>query len=160
MNGLSIESLSALDPATALEVERRSAAWRMGGLGRGLARLDPETRLEVARRAVSWGVAEALGEAAARHGPRLAGMGQDAMTAVIGPAVERALTPLLPALGAQLVKVVEPAARKAADVVGPAVEEKLRAHGPRLAIIAGVVAAILGLLGMAALGWFVARRVA
>lgn len=86
-------------------------------------------------------------------------LGQDAVSSVVGSAVEKALRPLVPTLGAELMKVVEPAAKKAADTVGPVIDEKLRKYGPWIGVIAGTVAAILGILGMVVLGGYLVRKV-
>lgn len=118
--------------------------------------LDPWTRREVLRRSLRWGVQYGTAELGA-HG--FGTLSQDAVTGVIGAAVQRALEPLLPTLGAQLMSVVEPAARKAADVVGPVLEEKLQKYGPIIGIIAGVVAAVLSIIGMVVVGGYVAKRV-
>jgi hypothetical protein len=121
-------------------------------LGWKLRRLPPRQRIEVVRKAVLDGVQEGL----ASHGMTgMSGLGADAVSA----AVERVLQPLMPTLGAELVKVVEPAARKAADVVGPAVEENIKKYGPTLAIITGLVAAVLSVIGMVVVGGYVVKKV-
>lgn len=124
-------------------------------LGQRLGQLDPKLREEVVRRAVYWGVQEGLADWKARNPGGMAALSQEALTA----AVEKVIAPYLPAIGQQLVKVVEPAAQKAADVVGPAVESKIRQYGPTLAIITGVVAAVLSILGMVALGGYIVKKV-
>lgn len=86
-------------------------------------------------------------------------LGQDAISSVVSVAVEKALKPLMPTLGAELMKVVEPAAKKAADTVGPVIDEKLRKYGPWLAVITGTVAAILVILGMVTMGGYLLRKV-
>lgn len=157
MNGLSLAALGQLDPVTAQEVARRSSVWEIGSR---LAGLDPATQREVVSRAVHWGVAEGADSWLRARAAGMSHLGQDALSTAVQFAVERALKPMMPMLGQRLMEVAEPAAKRAAEVVGPVVEDKLKEYGPRLAIIAGVVAAILGLLGMAALGWYVARKVA
>lgn len=126
------------------------------GLAARLSQLDPATRREVLSRAVEWGVMQGLAEARAAGGLGQAPPPQDAISA----AVARVLAPMMPALQQQLVAAAEPAARKAADVVGPVVEQKLKEYGPTFGIIAGLVSAILGVLGMVAIGSYVVRRVA
>lgn len=49
------------------------------------------------------------------------------------------LTKFGPQLGQQMMAIAEPAAQKAAEVIGPVVEEKLRAYGPKLALLTGVI---------------------
>lgn len=135
MNSMSVESVETVDPI----------AWK-------LSQLDPRTREEVLRRAVEWGVRHGM-DTVRRSG--VSGLGQDA---AVTAAVQRALAPILPALGTELVKAVEPAAKRAAELVGPAVEEKIKEYGPRLAIVTGIVAGILAVLGMVVLGAYISKR--
>lgn len=121
--------------------------------------LPPDLQREVARRAIEFGVLQGVEEWKANGGQRLSGLGQDAMAQVIGPAVERALKPLLPTLSKSLIDIVKPAAEKAAAVVGPAVGRELRATMPKFALIAGIVAATLSIIGMALVGGYVVKKV-
>lgn len=157
MNALSLQSLAQVDPVA--EARARAEMWGTShgtaGMGRAvglLMGLPASERRRVAERAVSLGVAQGLSDL------RAMGMhlGQDAMSAVVA----QALQPLLPALGEQLMNVVGPAAQKAADVVGPVLEEKLKKWGPIIGIIAGAIAALLGIFGMFVVGQYVVRKVA
>jgi len=78
---------------------------------------------------------------------------------VIQAAVQKALAPIMPTLGAELVKVVQPAAEKAANTVGPVIDEKLREYGPWIGAIAGTVSAILSIIGMILVGGYVVKKV-
>jgi len=159
MNGLSLQDLGQVDPIA--EARMRASSWGVGHLEppgyhatlTALADLDPEMRLEVVRRGAEWGVMQGLADLRAQG---IDGLGQD----YIALAVERALKPMLPALSEQIMQVVGPAAQKAADTVGPVLDEKLRKWGPIMAVIAGVVAAVLGIVGMVVMGGYVIRKVA
>lgn len=124
-----------------------------------MAALEPWVQREIARRAVEWGVMNGLAEYRRRR--QYGGMGdlgQD-MTGIVQIAVQKALAPLIPTLGAELMKAVEPAAKKASEVVGPVIDEKLRKYGPWIGVIAGTVAAILGILGMVTIGGYLLKKV-
>jgi len=121
-------------------------------LALGLAALDPWTRDEVIDRAVRWGVETGVAEYVAVHG--LASLGQ--ATDVITGAVTQALQPMLPQLQTYAMQAADPILAKASDMV----DEKLRTWGPIVGGIAGVVAAILGIIGMVVVGGYVVRKVA
>jgi hypothetical protein len=74
----------------------------------------------------------------------LSSMGE--ITQYIASGLQAFLTMYGPQIGAQLIKIVEPAAKKAADIIGPVVEQKLKEHVPMFAAITG------GLIGAAILG--------
>jgi hypothetical protein len=57
--------------------------------------------------------------------------------------VMKIIEPMLPVLGEKLLEIAEPAAQKAAEVVGPVVKEQLDAQIPKLAVITGIVAGLL-----------------
>jgi hypothetical protein len=126
--------------------------------------LDPRTQREVVERAVEWGVERGINDWREANRYRamngLGALGQDALTNAVALAVQKALTPLMPVLGEKLMAVAEPAARKAAEVVGPVLDERLRTYGPKFAIISGLVAAILGIIGMVLVGGYVVKKVA
>ena len=134
MNTITVEHMNRVD----------TLAWHLRSLPR-------EQRIKVVSDAIAQGVVEGL------QARGLAGLGQD--DNVIAAAVQSTLTPMLPALTAQLQKAVEPIAQKAADVVGPAIEEKIKQYGPILAIATGVVAGIIALVGAAIMGGVIARKV-
>jgi hypothetical protein len=115
-----------------------------------LRRLPRERRIAVITDAVTQGVVEGL----ASQG--LSGMGAD--DSVIAAAVQNILGPMLPALGAELTKAVEPAMQRATDLLGPVLEEKIRDWGPILALSIGVVAGIITLIGSAIMGGVIARK--
>jgi hypothetical protein len=73
-------------------------------------------------------------------------------------AVQNVFGPMMPALGAELMKAVEPATQRAADMLGPVLEEKIKDYGPILAITIGVVAGIITLIGSAIMGGVIARK--
>lgn len=180
MNALSVQGLyaasyapvEALDPALDAEMAVRSRDWRVvRGMSGGwcgtvadplmarLAQLSPAMQREVATRAIEWGVKRGVADwiEQAEHG--MGQLSQDAITNAVAVAVQRALEPMMPALKAQLLAIAEPAAKKAAEVVGPVIEEKLRDYGPTLAAITGVVAAVLSIVGMLLLGGYIVRKV-
>lgn len=150
MNSLSVQAMGGINGQSLSFLSRFAA-------------LDPRTQQEVVERAVEWGVQRGvsdwidLNRQRGMHG--LARLGQDAMTNAIAIAVQRALEPLMPVLGEKLMAIAEPAARKAAEVVGPVIDAKLREHGPRLAVITGLVAAILSIIGMVVVGGYVVKKV-
>lgn len=72
------------------------------------------------------------------------GQSQDVLAATVARYIE----PLIPALGEKLAAAMKPAAEKAAQIVGPAVEQKLKEYGPGLGVITGVVAGLIALGGM------------
>jgi hypothetical protein len=134
MNTITVEHMQAVD----------TLAWH-------LRRLPREERIRIVADAVVKGVSEGL------EARGLAGMGED--DAAVSSAVQSVLTPLLPSLTDQLTKAVEPAAKKAAEFVGPAIEEKIKEYGPTLAIITGIVAGVIALIGSAIMGGVIARKV-
>jgi len=67
------------------------------------------------------------------------------VTDYIGSAVTVFLNQYGPQVAQKLAEIAEPAARKAADIIGPVVEEKLRAAVPLFAGISG------GLIGLSIL---------
>ncbi|MGH8896763.1 MAG: hypothetical protein ACRDZ4_07000 [Egibacteraceae bacterium] len=158
MNAL---SLQALYPTTyrAPMFDYEERPHTDASLAYRLQALSPEARQEVLARAIDWGVQRGVQDWAARNDAGMGDLSQDALTGAITIAVQNALAPLMPTLGQELMRVAEPAARKAADVVGPVIEEKLRAWGPTLAAITGVVAAVLSLVGMFLLGQYVVGKV-
>lgn len=124
------------------------------------ARLSPWSRQEVLRRAVEWGVRRGVQETLAYRGASgLSGLGQDTLASAVTVAVQNALKPLMPVVTDQLLAAVKPAAEKAAEIVGPAVGQVIEEKMPKYALIAGIVAAVLGLVGMVALGTYVVRKV-
>lgn len=142
-----------------LSLQALNGTGRRDAVAERFATLPPRLQREVAQRAIEYGVLQGVEEWKARGGQRLSGLGQDAMAQVIGPAIERALKPLLPTLSKSLIDIVKPAAEKAAAVVGPAVGRELRATMPKFALIAGIVAATLSILGMALVGSYVVKKV-
>jgi len=132
-NTITVEHMNAVD----------TLAWN-------LRRLPREQRIAIVTDAVTQGVMEGL----AAQG--LSGMGVD--DSIIAAAVQNVLAPMMPALGAELMKAVEPATQRAADMLGPILEEKIRDWGPILAITIGVVAGIITLIGSAVMGGVIARK--
>lgn len=142
-----------------LSLQALNGTGRRDAVAERFATLPPRLQREIAQRAIEYGVLQGVQEWKANGGQRLSGLGQDAMDQVIGSAVERALKPLLPSLGKALVDVVKPAAEKAAAVVGPAVGRELRATLPKFALISGIAAATLSIIGMALVGTYVVKKV-
>jgi hypothetical protein len=132
-NTITVEQMHAVD----------TLAWK-------LRRLPREQRIAIVADAVAQGVVEGL----AAQG--LSGLGAD--DSVIALAVQNVLGPMMPALGAELMKAVEPATQRAADMLGPVLEEKIKDYGPILAITIGVVAGIITLIGSAIMGGVIARK--
>lgn len=132
-NTITVEHLDAVD----------TLAW-------SLRRLPREKRIEIITDAVTQGVVEGL----AAQG--LSGLGAD--DSIIAAAVQNVLGPMMPALGEELMRAVEPATQRAADMLGPILEEKIKDYGPILAITVGVVAGIITLIGSAIMGGVLARK--
>ena len=145
MNSLSLEAVRPTNPYTDMEVRLR--------------RLPKHVQREVLSRAIDWGVSHGVAEWRAMGGPSMGALSQDALSTAVGTAVQKAITPLMPTLSAELMKAVEPAAAKAADVVGPVLEEKLKKYAPIFGIVAGLVAAAFGVLGMMIVGGYVVKKV-
>ena len=142
-----------------LSIQGLNGTGRRDAVAERFSTLPPDLQREVARRAVEFGVLQGVEEWKANGGSRLSGLGQqDAMERIIGPAVERALKPLLPTLSKSLLDIVKPAAEKAAAVVGPAVGRELQAALPKFALISGIAAGTLSIIGMAILGTFVVKK--
>ena len=121
-------------------------------------------RKEIVRRAVMWGTAQGIEEwikegGMSPEGFALEGLGQDALTSAVTVAVQNALRPLIPVLSEELLAVVKPAAEEAATIVGPVVANELKKKLPLFAVISGAVAAVLGILGMMAVGAYVVTKV-
>lgn len=81
----------------------------------------------------------------ARHG--MAGLGQ-ATEDVLSRRATELLAPLIPQLQKTLVDIAEPAAKKAADVVGPVIRQELSAKMPAFAAITGLVLAAAVVAGI------------
>lgn len=129
-------------------------------LAEEMAALPPYLRREIALRAVQWGVAEGVQEWMKNGGDvGMGGLGQDSFTEAIAVAVERVIKPLVPALRDELLAIAEPAAKRAAEVVGPAVGAELQKRLLPFAIIAGLVAAVFGVIGMMAVGGYIVKKV-
>lgn len=117
--------------------------------------LPPTVQKEVLRRSIQWGVSKGLQD----YQSGVHGLGQDAMTVAIQVAIERAIQPILPVIQQQLMGAVEPAAKKAADLIGPAIRKELDAKLPLFAVITGLTAAILSIIGMTVVGGYVVKSV-
>lgn len=170
------QRMDQFDPALESEVTRRERLWRVQrgypgalsgawcGTGRDpliakLAQLSPETKREVARRAIEWGVKRGVDDWISQAANGMGQLSQGALDSAITIAVQNALAPLMPVLKQQLLEIAEPAAKKASEVVGPVIEEKLRDYGPTLAAITGIVAAVLSIVGMLLLGGYIVKKV-
>lgn len=124
-----------------------------------LMELPERQRREVVERALQWGVERGIEGLMRDHGPALSGLGQDELNLLVSRAIERAIKPMIPTLQKHLMEAAEPAAKKAADVIGPVVERKLKEQVPKFAAITGVVTAALTILGMFLVGGYVVRKV-
>ena len=82
----------------------------------------------------------------------------DQWTDAIQKAVTSAIQPMIPILSEQLLAVVAPAAEKAAEIVGPVVEQKLQQEGPKLAIITGLVLAAVSVVSMIGISMIVVSK--
>lgn len=171
------QSIDQFDPALEAEIARRTPDWtvvrgypggisgpwcgtgRVDPLAARLAQLSPETQKEVARRAIEWGVQRGVADWISNAERGMGTLSQGALDSAITVAVQNALMPLMPTLKAQLLEIAAPAAKKASEVVGPVIEEKLRDYGPTLAAITGIVAAVLSLVGMLLLGGYIVKQV-
>lgn len=162
-----IAPFSQFDPALEAEMARRAPDWRVvrgypagiDPLAAKLGQLSPADRKEVARRAILWGVQRGVSDWISQAENGMGTLSQGALDSAITIAVQNALTPLMPVLKQQLLEIAEPAAKKASEVVGPVIEEKLRDYGPTLAAITGVVAAVLSIVGMLLLGGYIVKKV-
>jgi len=169
------QRMDQFDPSLESEVTRRERLWRVqrgypGGLsgawcGTGrdpllakLSQLSPEMKREVVRRSIQWGVERGVADWISQAERGMGTLSQGALDSAITIAVQNALTPLMPVLKQQLLEIAEPAAKKASEVVGPVIEEKLREYGPTLAAITGVVAAVLSIVGMLLVGGYLKKQ--
>lgn len=59
-----------------------------------------------------------------------------------------------PSMAQQFAAVAEPAAKKASEIIGPVVEQKLKDYGPTFAVTMGAVLGAAILFG----GWFFGRK--
>lgn len=94
-------------------------------------------------------VSELAGIAAADAAERamLGEIGLGQIDKYIMDAMEKFFDKYGPQIASQFSAVAEPAAKKAAEIIGPVVEEKLRNYGPTFAVITGGVLAGAYILG-------------
>jgi hypothetical protein len=143
---------------TVLTLQALGAA-RLPFEGERFRMLPARVQKEMASRAVDWGVANAVAEIRRRR-PHAAihGFGdlsqQEQQT--VADSVSSALAPIL---GSTLKSTTANVSSQAAAVIGPVIEEKLAAYGPTFAVIMGLVAATLTLLGMAVFGGYILTKI-
>lgn len=108
---------------------------------------------QVAARVLDWGVMQGMAEIRRRR-PGVSGFGDlsQAEQQAVANTAANALTQILGGTARGL-------SQQAAEVIGPVIEQKLKEFGPTFAIIAGLVAAIFGTLGMALIGGYVIRKI-
>ncbi len=144
MNGLSLQNLAAM---------RRPAP------DTRFYPLPPKVQAKMVQRAIEWGVASGVAEVRRRRpGAAINGMGdlsqQEQQT--VADSVASALSPIL---GSTLKSTTTALSQQAADVIGPVLEQKLKEYGPTFAIIMGLVASTLTILGMAVFGGFILSKI-
>lgn len=148
----------------ALSVQALGGFAGFDSLGYHLAQLDPATQQEIVTRAIMWGVERGVSDWIEgnqwRRERGLGALGQDAAQGAITAGIQAALTPLMPWLGDKLVEMAKPAMQQATDMIGPVIDQKVKEYGPRLAVITGLAAALLSVLGMILVGGYVVKKVA
>jgi hypothetical protein len=145
MNALSIENLNVLRPS-AYEGERFKL-------------MRPMVQRHVLSRAIDWGVLNGIAEIRRRRGgARISGFGDLSQLEqqTVADSVGSALAPIL---GSTLKSTTASISQQAADVIGPVIEQKLKEFGPTFAIIMGLVASTLTILGMALFGGYIIAKV-
>lgn len=147
MNALSLQHLGSLsDPL----------AWR-------LASLDVATQRAVVQRAVMEGAKLGIARWAAanrwRKANGLSSLGQEAAQGLVAAGVQAALAPMVPVIGQKILEMAKPAIEKSMQMIGPVIDEKVSQYGPRLALIMGLSAALLSILGMVAVGAYVVSKI-
>ena len=114
---------------------------------------------EMAARVIDWGVMNGIAEIKRRRpGARINGFGDlsQADQATVADSVSSVLAPIL---GSTLKSTTADLSAQAATVMGPVIEQKLKEYGPTFAIIMGLVAASLTLLGMAVFGGYIMAKI-
>jgi hypothetical protein len=114
---------------------------------------------EMAARVIDWGVMNGIAEIKRRRpGARINGFGDlsQADQATVADSVSSVLAPIL---GSTLKSTTADLSAQAATVMGPVIEQKLKDYGPTFAIIMGLVAASLTLLGMAVFGGYIMSKI-
>jgi len=103
---------------------------------------------------MDWGIQQGMAEMERRRAARgLQGFGQTQDdTSAVSSSVASALMPILGGTTQQL-------SQKAADVIGPVIEDKLKQYGPMLAAITGLFAAAFTIIGMAVIGKYILAKV-
>lgn len=139
MNGLSLQDLGI--------------ARRPSYAGERFFLLPKHVQKQVAARVLDWGVMQGMAEIRRRR-PGVSGFGDlsQAEQQTVASAASGALTQILGGTAKGL-------STQAAEVIGPVIEQKLKEFGPTFAIIAGLVAAVFGVLGMALVGGYVIRKI-
>lgn len=121
--------------------------------------LPVSVQRQMAARAIDWGMMHGLAEIRrCRPGQLIRGMGDlsQADQQTVADSVSSALAPIL---GSTLKSTTAELSSQAAAVMGPVIEDKLKAYGPTFAIIMGLVAATLTLLGMAVFGGYIIAKI-
>lgn len=139
MNALSLEALGRTR-ASAYEGERFHL-------------MPVATQRRVLARAIDWGVMNGVDEIRRRRGYGVSGMGDLSQQeqSSVASSVASALTPIFSGTAKNL-------SQQAADVIGPVMEQKLKEYGPTFAIIMGLVASTLTVLGMALFGSYIVGK--
>lgn len=148
MNALSLESLGAVrrpDPTAAYKGERFNL-------------LPGYMKKRILARAMDWGVMNGMAEISRRRGYAISGFGDlsQADQQTVADSVGSALAPIL---GGALKGTTAQVSQQAAEVIGPVLEQKLKEYGPTFAIIMGLVASSLTILGMALFGSYILAKV-
>lgn len=141
MNGLSLQNLGL--------------AQRPSYAGERFYALPAYVQRQMAARVLDWGVMQGIDEIRRRRpGAMISGFGDlsQADQQAVADSASNALTQILGGTAKSL-------SAQAADVMGPVIEQKLKEYGPTFAIIAGLVAAVFGIVGMALVGGYVIRKV-
>lgn len=143
----------------ALCLESLGAARRPSYEGERFRLLPPAVQRQMAARVVDWGVMNGVAEIKRRRpNARINGFGdlsqQEQQT--VADSVSSVLAPIL---GTTLKSTTANISAQAAEVIGPVIEQKLKEYGPTFAIILGLVASTLTILGMAIFGGFILAKI-
>lgn len=145
--------------STCLTLQGLGAARRPHFEGERFRDLPPRLQREMAARVVDWGVMNGLAEVRRRRGGMkiqgLADLSQ-ADQQTVADSVSNVLAPIL---STTMKGTTAQLSQQAADVIGPVIEQKLKDYGPTFAIIMGLVAASLTLLGMGLFGGWLLTKI-
>jgi len=104
------------------------------------------------------GIARWAAENKFRKSRGMSALGEDAAQGLVAAGVQAALAPMVPVIGQKILEMAQPAVEKSMQMLGPVIDEKVSQYGPRLALIMGLSAALVSILGMVAVGSYVVSK--